>query len=44
MTRKRKIYDASFKTKAVELSNERTNISELARELEIKTNISRYLS
>jgi len=39
MTRERKIYDASFKTKAVELSNERTNISELARELGIKASM-----
>ncbi|OBW42495.1 Transposase [Chryseobacterium sp. MOF25P] len=32
MKRERKIYDPAFKTKAVELSKERTNISELARE------------
>lgn len=32
----RKIYDSAFKTKAVQLSNERSNISELARELGIK--------
>ena len=31
----RKIYDTAFKTKAVELSNERSSISELARELGI---------
>jgi len=31
MTRERKIYDPSFKIKAVELSNERSNITELAR-------------
>lgn len=30
MKRERKIYDAAFKRKAVELSNDRTNISELA--------------
>ena len=36
MTRERKIYDAAFKTKAVQLSNERANISELARELGVK--------
>ena len=35
MKRERKIYDPAFKTKAVELSKERTNISELARELGI---------
>ena len=35
MKKVRKIYDASFKTKAVELSNERSNITELARELGI---------
>ena len=35
MKRERKIYDPAFKTKAVQLSNERTNISELARELGI---------
>ncbi|WP_016988457.1 hypothetical protein [Flavobacterium sp. ACAM 123] len=31
----RKIYDTAFKTKAVELSNERSNITELVRELGI---------
>ena len=36
MKRERKIYDAAFKTKAVQLSNERANISELARELGVK--------
>lgn len=36
MKQERRIYDRAFKTKAVELSNERTNISELARELGIK--------
>lgn len=36
MKRERKIYDPAFKTKAVELSNEKANISELARELGIK--------
>lgn len=35
MKRERKIYDPAFKTKVVELSKERTNISELARELGI---------
>lgn len=39
MKHKRKIYDAAFKTKAVELSNERANISELARELGIATTL-----
>jgi transposase len=32
----RKIYDTAFKVKAVELSNERSNITELARELGIR--------
>jgi transposase len=32
----RKIYDTAFKTKAVELSNERSNITELATELGIR--------
>lgn len=36
MKRERKIYDPAFKKKAVQLSNERDNISELARELGIK--------
>jgi len=35
MKRGRKIYDPAFKTKAVQLSKERTNVSELARELGI---------
>ncbi len=39
MKHKRKIYDTAFKTKAVELSNERANISELARELGIATTL-----
>lgn len=39
MKRERKIYDPAFKTKAVLLSNERENISELARELEIKVTL-----
>lgn len=29
----RRIYDSAFKTKAVQLSNERAHVSELAREL-----------
>ena len=32
----RKIYDTAFKIKAVELSNETSNITELARELGIR--------
>ena len=32
----RKIYDSAFKLKAVELSNERSNVTELARELGIR--------
>lgn len=39
MKRERKIYDSSFKVKAVQLSNERDNISELARELRIKASL-----
>ncbi|OBW41954.1 hypothetical protein AB670_01769 [Chryseobacterium sp. MOF25P] len=31
MKRDQKIYDPAFKTKAIQLSNEQTNISELAR-------------
>ncbi len=37
MKHERKIYDAAFKTKAVELSRERSNISELARDKSLKT-------
>lgn len=36
MTQKRKTYDAAFKRQAVELSKNRKNLSELARELGIK--------
>ena len=36
MKRERTIYDPAFKTKAVQLNNERNNISELAGELGIK--------
>ncbi|OJV45960.1 MAG: transposase [Chryseobacterium sp. 39-10] len=39
MKRERKIYDPAFKTKAVQLSNEGANISELARELGIKVTL-----
>ena len=39
MKRERKNYDPAFKTKAVQRSNERTNISELARELGIKVTL-----
>ncbi len=39
MTQERKIYDAAFKTKAVELSNERSYITELARELGIRVSM-----
>jgi len=31
MKQEQKIYDPAFKTKTVQLSNERTNVSELAR-------------
>lgn len=39
MTREKRIYDAAFKTKAVELSNERSNVAELARELGIRVSM-----
>ena len=39
MKRERKIYDPALTSKAVELSNERSNISELARELGIKVTL-----
>ena len=39
MKQERKIYDAAFKIKAVELSNDRSNLSELARELGIKVSL-----
>lgn len=39
MKQERKIYDAAFKVKAVELSNERSNLSELARELGMKVSL-----
>lgn len=39
MKQGRKIYDAAFKIKAVELSNDRSNLSELARELGIKVSL-----
>ena len=39
MKKGRKIYDPAFKSKAVALSNERANISELARELGIKVTL-----
>lgn len=39
MKQERKIYDSAFKVKAVELSNERSNLSELARELGIKVSL-----
>lgn len=35
MTKSRKIYDAAFKERAVQLSHERNNLSELSRELGI---------
>lgn len=38
-----KIYNSAFKTKVVQLGNERTNILELSRELGIKFNVT-YLS
>ncbi len=39
MAKEKIIYDAAFKIKAVELSNEPSNITELARELGIQVSI-----
>lgn len=39
MKQGRKIYDAAFKIRALELSNDRSNLSELARELGIKVSL-----
>ncbi|MEL1239856.1 transposase [Flavobacterium flavipallidum] len=39
MKQERKIYDPEFKIKAVQLSEERSNLSELARELGIKVSL-----
>jgi transposase len=39
MKQERKIYDPAFKVKAVELSNERNNITELARELGVRVSL-----
>lgn len=39
MKQGRKIYDPAFKIKAVELSNNRSNLSEVARELGIKVSL-----
>ena len=39
MKQGRKIYEASFKIRVVELSNDRSNLSELARELGIKVSL-----
>jgi transposase len=39
MKQQRKIYDSVFKRKTVELSQERSNISELARELGIRVTL-----
>jgi transposase len=39
MKRERKIYDPAFNIKAVELSNERSNITELSRELGIQVSM-----
>ena len=39
MKQGRKIYDAAFTIRAVELSNDRSNLSELARELGIKVSL-----
>lgn len=42
MKREIKIYDLAFKIKAVQLSNERLNISELARELGIRVMLNPF--
>jgi transposase len=39
MKQERKIYDRAFKVKAVELSNECNNITELARELGVRVSL-----
>nr|WP_317632743.1 transposase [uncultured Flavobacterium sp.] len=39
MKQGRKIYDAAFKIRAVELSHDRINLSKLARELGIKVSL-----
>lgn len=39
MSNARKKYDRHFKVKAVELSNERSNISDLAKELDIRAEL-----
>lgn len=39
MKQGRKIYDGAFKIRAVELSKDRSNLSELARELGIKVSL-----
>lgn len=39
MKKERKIYDRAFKLQAVELSNERNNVSDLARELGIRPSL-----
>jgi transposase len=39
MKKERRIYDSAFKIKAVELSNQRSNLSELARELGIQVSL-----
>lgn len=39
MKKERKIYDRAFKIQAVELSNQRNNVSDLARELGIKPSL-----
>lgn len=40
MKRERKIYDPAFKTKAVQLSNERTNISNSHENSELQSHYS----
>jgi len=39
MKKERKTYDLTFKIKTVELNNQRSNLSELARELGIKVSL-----
>lgn len=39
MEQEQKTYDTVFKTKTIELSNQRSNLPELARELGIKVSL-----
>ncbi|RZJ49824.1 MAG: hypothetical protein EOO44_17590 [Flavobacterium sp.] len=39
MKQERKIYDPAFKNRIIQLSNEKTNVSELAGELGVKVTL-----